>query len=132
LVLKETFVISTIQTQNKAKSSIFVQLPRFDDEAAALAMNHVNHSSIAQFLQEFTQDPHHRVGSKESESFADYIVGKWKEYRLEKVEIDRIYEMIPRPSKIPSEIRIRDEKGTVVWSLTIPELEVKFMFVCLH
>ncbi len=132
MVLKETFVISTIQTQNKAKSSIFVQLPRFDDEAAALAMNHVNHSSIAQFLQEFTQDPHHRVGSKESESFADYIVGKWKEYRLEKVEIDRIYEMIPRPSKIPSEIRIRDEKGTVVWSLTIPELEVKFMFVCLH
>jgi hypothetical protein len=113
------------------KKEIF-EFSRFDDEAAALAMNHVNHSSIAQFLQEFTQDPHHRVGSKESESYADYIVGKWKEYRLEKVEIDRIYEMIPRPSKIPSEIRIRDEKGAVVWSLTIPELEVKFMFVCLH
>jgi hypothetical protein len=113
------------------KKEIF-EFSRFDDEAAALAMNHVNHSSIAQFLQEFTSDPHHRVGSKESESYADYIVGKWKEYRLEKVEIDRIYEMIPRPSKIPSEIRVRDEKGAVVWSLTIPELEVKLMFVFLH
>ena len=103
---------------------------RFDDEAAALTMNHVNHSSIAQFLQEFTQDSHHRVGSKESENYADYIVGKWKEYRIEKVEIDRIYEMIPRPSKVPSEINIRDETGSVVWSLTIPELEVKIKSVC--
>ena len=94
-----------------------------------LQTSHVNHSSIALFLRDFTRDSHHRVGSQESSNYADYIVSKWKEYKIEKVEIDRIHEMIPRASKVPSEITIRDENGTSVWSLTLPELEVRLLTI---
>ena len=89
-----------------------------------MTLKHVNHSSISQFLREFTEDDHHRVGTKESALYADYIVAKWKEFRIEKVEIDPIHEMIPKASKVPSEISVRDENGKIVWSLTLPELEV--------
>ena len=90
-------------------------------------MLHVNHTSIGQFLEEFTADTHHRIGSPESESYAKYIVDKWKEYRIEKVEIDEIYEMVPTPSKVPSEVSVKDENGTVLYSVTLPELQVEHL-----
>ena len=116
-----TAILDPLFSKLKNVHEIFL---RFDDEAA------INHSSIAQFLREFTRDSHHRVGSEESSAYAEYIVSKWKEYKIEKVEIDRIHEMIPRASKVPSEITIRDENGTSVWSLTLPELEVRLFYFC--
>ena len=88
-------------------------------------MSHVNHSSIAQFLKEFTADSHHRVGTLESENYAKYIVSKWKDYKIEKVEIDEIYEMVPTASKVPSSIVVKSSNDTDLYSVEIPELQVR-------
>ncbi len=62
----------------------------FDRETARLILEEVNYTNIQAFLEDFTAVKNHRVGSDESQNFAKNISDLWKDFGLDRVEINEI------------------------------------------
>ncbi len=62
----------------------------FDRETARLILEEVNYTNIRAFLEDFTAVKNHRVGSDDSQNFAKNISDLWKDFGLDRVEINEI------------------------------------------
>lgn len=85
------------------------------------AIDTISFSSIQDFFEEFTEDNDHELGSIESSNYARSISQLWREFGLQKTELDVVKTMIPVANlrdrgHVPCEITIKDVNGTTVWS----------------
>jgi len=106
---------------------------QYNGVIALEAIQEIKMENIMEFFKDFTGSDdvtnaggsgggRHVIGSEESKAFAERIREQWQSFGLRQVEMDNFKEEIPVPSSdIPSEVRILDASGQVLWSKQIEE-----------
>ncbi|TRY69059.1 hypothetical protein TCAL_04427 [Tigriopus californicus] len=94
---------------------------QYNAEMAKHAIDTISFSSIRDFFEEFTSENDHELGSIESSDYARSISQLWREFGIQKTELDVVKTMIPVANlrdhgHVPCEITIKDVNGTTVWS----------------
>ena len=88
---------------------------RYSPDTAQWALDELNYTNIRRFYEEFTSSPHHLAGSEEGAAYAQNVSDLWRQFGLQKVEVEAVEVELPEPSgRIPSEVVIRDSEGNIV------------------